>query len=320
MIFFYILIFTGSCLLLAMSGKWLIDALIKIARYLDWREFVIAFIVMAIAASLPNLFVGISAALHKIPELSFGDVIGGNLIDLTLVIALSVLIAKGIMAKSRTVQTTSIFTALSAILPLILILDGVLGRLDGIILLVGFVFYSFWLFSKKERFRKVYDSQEDSFGAVKNFKTFLKSVGKLVLGVVCFLLAAEGVVRSAFFFSKELNLPLSLIGILIVGLGNSLPEAYFSIISARSGQTWMILGDLEGSVMVPSTLVLGTVALIYPIKIPDFSPFAIGCLFLVAASLFFFLFVRSDRKLTVREGIFLLGIYITFLFIEIFVK
>jgi len=290
----------------------------RIAKFLGWKEFVVAFFVMAFAASLPNLFVGISSAFHKIPQLSFGDIVGGNLVDLTIVVALAVLVAKGLPAESRMVQASSIFTILIAILPLLLILDGKLGRGDGVLLILVFFLYIFWLFSKKERFAKVYDGEKESI--TKEFKIFFKSLGKIIFGIILLLLAAEGIVRSAAFFAQSLNLPLALIGILIVGLGNALPETYFAIISAKKGETWMILGNLIGSVIVPATLVLGIVALICPIEIVDFSPFAIARFFLIISALFFLFFVRTGRKITRKEALFLLLIYIAFVATEILTR
>ena len=68
---FHIFIFIVSCLTLFLAGKLLIDSLTRIARFLEWREFVVAFIIVAMAASIPNLFVGITSAVYKIPQLSF---------------------------------------------------------------------------------------------------------------------------------------------------------------------------------------------------------------------------------------------------------
>jgi len=315
MIWLYVFIFLVCCVLLYFSGGWVIGGLMRIAKYLGWREFVVAFLVMAFATSLPNLFVGISSALHKIPQLSFGDVVGGNVVDLTLAIALAALIAKGLPVESRMVQSSSIFTIVIAVLPLLLILDGSLGRGDGIILILVFIFYLFWLFSKKERFTKIYDDNKAPL--IKEFKTFLKDIGKIVLGIIALLVAAEGIVRSAQFFANSFNLEIAVIGILIVGLGNAIPETCFAIASARKGQSWMILGNLMGSIIVPATLVLGIVALIHPIEIPDFSPFAIARFFLIISALFFFFFVRTDRKITKKEALFLLGIYIVFVLSEV---
>jgi len=312
----YILIFIASCAGLYFAGELVVGSLMRTAKFLGWREFVVAFIVIAFAATLPNLFVGITSAINKIPELSFGDVVGGNVIDLTLAVALAALVAKSLPADSRTVQTTSFFTTTIAILPLLLILDGELGRGDGLVLILTFGFYLWWLFSKQERFTKVYN--ENKIPLSKRLPTLLKDIGKIILGITILILASKGIVESALFFAETFNLSLSLIGILIVSLGNALPETYFAIASARKGQTWMILGDLMGSIIAPATLVLGIVVLICPIQIPDFSPFVIARLFLIISAFFFFIFLRTGKKITRREAIFLLGIYVAFVLTEIF--
>lgn len=314
----HIIIFFLSVFLLLWSGPFLVSALTRMAKFLGWKEFVVAFFLIAFAATLPNLFVGLSSAFHGIPQLSFGDVVGGNLIDLTLAIALAVFVAKGISVESKLAQATSIFTITIAILPILLILDGVLGRGDGIILILVFIFYVYWLFSKKERYTKIYDSSDVPI--VKEFKIFLKDLGRVFLGILLLLLAAEGIVRTALFFAESLNLSLALIGILVIGLGNSIPEIHFAIVSAKKGEAGMVLGNLMGSIIVPATLVLGIVALIHPIEITDFSPFAIARLFLIIAAFFFFFFVRTGKKITKKEAIFLLFIYIAFVATELIFK
>jgi cation:H+ antiporter len=316
MIGLYIIIFIISCALLFGSSKLVIKSLLRIAKFLGWKEFVVAFLAMSFAASLPNLFVGISSAIYKIPQLSFGDIVGGNVIDLTLAIALAVLFTKGgIVAESRTVQKTSIFTLIAAILPLVLIADGNFSRIDGILSIAFFFFYLYWLFSKRERFVDIYNSYK--IPILKGLKIFLQDLGGVILGIILLLVAAQGIVRSAQFFAGTFHLPVSLIGILIVGLGNALPETYLAINSAKRGDNWMILGDLMGSVIVPATLVIGIVALICPIKINNFSPFVIARFFLVVSALFFFFFVRTDRKITKKEAVFLLSLYFAFVIIEI---
>lgn len=314
----HVFIFLGSCALFFWAGKWLVGALVRVARYLEWREFVVAFIIVAIATSIPNLFVGITAALHQIPELSLGDIVGGNLFNLTVAVALAALFAKGLSAESKMVQTSAVFTMIAAVLPLLLLLDGTLGRGDAIALILLFFFYIFWLFSKKERFTKIYDGEKTSI--IKEFKIFIKDLGRLILGLLFLLIAAQGIVRSASFFSQALDLPLGLVGILIVGVGGAIPETYFAIIAARKFQTWMVLGNIMGSVVIISTLVLGVVALICPIEIADFSPFAIARVFLIIAAMFFLFFVRTGRKITTKEAFFLLGLYLVFFLIEVLVE
>ncbi|MDP3093362.1 MAG: sodium:calcium antiporter [bacterium] len=313
MLFFHILIFVASSLLLAFSGNIVVDNLISLAKRLKWREFVVGFLIMAIATSLPNLFVGVNAALRGIPELSFGDVVGGNVVDLTLVTSLAVLVSGGIIAESRMVQTSSLFTLLIAVLPLLLSLDGQLGRIDGLVLILAFFLYAAWLFATEDRFHKVYGGKEKKQG-------FGKSVFLLIASLVLLVIGSQGMVTSALFFAEFLGMSIGLIGILIVGLGNCMPEIYFSIISAKKGQSWLILGDLMGSVINCATLVLGIVVLISPIIITDFSPYLMARIFLVISAVFFLVFLRSGKKITRKEAFFLLGIYIAFLLSEIFLR
>lgn len=317
--FLQIAIFIGSVFLLAWLSSSLVKTLVEIAKYLRWREFIIAFFVMAFAASLPNLFVGLSAAFRHMPEIALGDIIGGNLVDLTFVLAISVFFSrKGLSAKSGMVQTSAIFTTIIAVLPLILIIDRNLSRIDGLILMAAFGFYSWWLFSKEDRFKKVYSQK--SKNPVKDFKSFIKNLGKIIAFLAVLLISSQAVVSSAQFFSASLGVSLSLVGILIVGLGNCFPETYFSIISARKNENWLVLGDLMGSVIVCATLVLGIIALVSPFEIKDLSPFLTARLFLLAAAIISLLFIRTGKKITKKEGFFLLFIYIAFLMTEILIN
>ncbi|MDD2731646.1 MAG: hypothetical protein PHI53_00410 [Candidatus Pacebacteria bacterium] len=319
MLFIYILIFILSCFLLFFSGSRIIKSLINLAVFLNWREFVVAFFVMAFAASLPNLFVGITSALNGIPQLSFGDVAGNNIVALTLAVAFASFFSKkggGLMAKSKAIQTTSFFTIISAVMPFLLISDGELSRLDGIILIGFFFLFVFWLFSKKERFIKFYKNNS----GVKDVKFFLKDLINIILGLLILILSAQGIVISAKFISISLNLSIVLVGILITGFGSALPEIYFAVISARKGEGWMVLGDLMGAVIIPATLVLGIVSLICPIKAESLPSFAIARIFLIISAVFFLIAVRTDKKITKKEGVFLLLIYILFIITELYFK
>jgi len=317
MIWFHIFIFISSLVLLFFSSNFLVKSLTKIAKFLGWKEFVVAFFLCAFSVSIPNFFVGIISALNKIPELSFGDIIGGNVIALTLLVSLGAFISKaGLQAQSRTVQGSSLFTIFIAFLPLFLASDGLISRPDGILLILIFLGYIFWLFQKKERFIKIYDGILEPMES----KFIFKNLFLFLISVPLLLIAAKGIVSSSLFFANYLNLSLPLIGILIVSLGNSLPELSFISQAAKKSQDWLILGDLMGGVIITSTLILGIVALICPIKIINLPVILIARTFLIISAIFFLFFVRTDRKITKKEALFLLGIYITFVLVEILSK
>ena len=121
-------------------------------------------------------------------------------------------------------------------------------------------------------------------------------------------------------FSVFFNAPLALLGILVIGLGDTVPEMYFSIVSAKRKQNWLVLGDLIGSVIYTSTFVLGIVALIHPIVSSNQNSFFIARIFLMISAVLFLLFTRTEKKITIKEALFLIFIYILFLFAEIFFR
>lgn len=314
-------VFVISCLVIYFAGEWVVDGVMNVARYLGWKEFVLSFLVMAFFGSLPNLFVGITSALQGIPELSLGDVISGNIIDLTLVLALPILLSgRVINTESRTINMTLFFTLGSIVLPLILCLDGLLSRTDGIILIFFYFTYIFWLFAKKERFSKIYDNdcaQKKDLG--KAFLMFLKNMTKTLAGIALIIIAAQGIVWAAQGVAENLAMPVILVGIFIVSFGNSIPELYFTLKCSQKQNCYMLLGNIMGCVIVPATLILGIVSLINPIPIADIDSLAVARIFLFIACVSFFVFGLSGKKISVKEAWVLVFIYIAFLVAEVFV-
>lgn len=317
MIFVYVLIFIISCLVLVYSGAWVVRALTRIAQFLGWREFIVTAVLMAFATSVPEIFIGISSAISQVPSLSFGDIIGSNIIALTLVIGIGALLAKGLGFPDHgsILRKSSFNAAIIVLLPLLLILDRRLSRIDGVILLLVLVFYFHQLLSQEKRFTRILSDafKEDRTG----FKIFLKNLGMFFLAVFLLLLSAEGIVFSARNLAIAFDIPLVFIGALFVALGTSLPEITFGIRSITMGRREMIVGDVIGSVVINSTLVLGLVALICPFEIADLSPYFIGIVFTTITALFFTIFSRTLEIISRKEAIFLLLIYITFVLFQI---
>ncbi len=308
------IIFIISCFLIIFAGKWVVASLSNISRFLGWKEFVVAFFALSLGAVAPEFFIGITSALHGIPELSLGNIIGQNILILSLAVAVSGFILKdGIKIESQTVKAGSIFAIIACVLPLLLLLDGDLSRVDGIILILTFAIFSVWLFSRKEYFTKIYKEEADP-KIVSGLKGFLKSIVMLLGGMALIILSAEGIIRSSLVFSEILSISIPFVGLLIVALGTGLPETYVSARLALQGQSWMILGGLMGAVAMSSTLVLGFVSLVHPIvlNISELPHLALARTFLLVCALFFLLFTRTGRVLSNKEAFFLFFIYAVF--------
>ena len=319
--FLYLSLFVSACGLLYVSGEIIIDHLVRLSRYFGLAEFVVAFLVVATAASLPNLFIGVSSALRGVPELSLGDVFGNNLVTMTLAVAAAIFFSAGktIRAEGKTIQTTVLAAAGFSVLPLVLMADGVLSRLDGVILVAAFAGYIAWLFSKKDRFSKSLGGSDEMQPVGVVLKQSLASLVLVLLGMGGLVLAAQGIVTAAEFFALSLGFSLILIGVLVVGLGNALPQVYFAVASARRGESSIILGNLMGATIMPATLVLGLVSIIDPVPVDNLDLFSISRFFLILAAAMFLLTIKTEHKLVLWEGWVLLFIYLAFLASVLFV-
>lgn len=318
MLFVYLFVFLLSCLVLAESGNLVIKGLIRIARFLEWKEFIVASLLMSLVTTLPELFVGVFSALGKEPRLSFGNIIGSNIASLTLVISTGAIITSKLSFRGRALQKSSLYAPLIAGLPLILILDKTLSRIDGVIMILFSVIYFSWLLRQKDGFANTfYHKLKNGGGPFRSFIKFIKNMAIFGAGVILLLLSAQGIVFSSLRLAKILHLPILIIGLFLVALGTSTPEIAFAIKSAATRHPSMILGNALGAVVVNSTLVLGVTALICPFKILDFSPYVIGIVFTIITGLFFFLFARSEKEITRKEAVILLLIYLVFVITEV---
>lgn len=311
----YLAIFILSNIALYAASERLVRELTRISRLIRAREFVLAFFVMAAAASLPNLLVGLNAVAQNSPGLSLGDILGNNLVAITLAVAVATLVAPaGVLpAGGKLVQTSALFTAVAGVLPLLLLLDHSLSRGDGIILLGLFFLYCRWIARTRRHQTEVFAEQipQSNKLGVK-ISVLLRSFALVVLSIAVLAAATYGIVTAAIFFASSLGISLVIVGIIVTGLGNALPEVYFSAISAKYNETKLIIGHLMGSVLIPATLVLGTVAIIRPITVDPLDPVISGRLLLIAATIFFYIFARSKRNITRSEGFILLGVYLLF--------
>lgn len=310
-----LLIFIISCIVLVKSGTLVVKALTRIAQFLKWREFVVSSILMAFATSLPEFFIGINSAILKSSQLSFGNILGSNIIALTLVIGIGAVLAKEIKFEGKLIRKSLSLAPFITLFPLFLILDRDLSRWDGLILLmISFLYFSHLLLSK-EKFTKIFPSVNQI-----SFKAFFKDLLFFLIGIFAMLFSARLIVFSALKIANIFNLSLVIVGALIIAIGTSLPEIAFGIRSILLKHKEMILGDVMGSVVVNSTLVLGITSLIYPFEIKTFSPYFVGIIFTFLVVFFFSIFAKTGYKITRKEAICLLAIYILFIFFEIFVK
>jgi len=305
---FNYLIFIFLVLALILSGLITTRSISNISSYLKLGLFATGSLITGIATSTPELAIGIDSAIEGIPELSLGNVLGTNVVNLSLIIGTAVIIAGGVNFKKGEIKKELIYPFFLAFLPIILSLDLILSRTDGLILIIMFIVY-FWIIIRKRDF----EEDEESISR----KQFLKSSILLSLGLTCLLISAWYLVDYAVVIAVESGIPIFIIGILFISIGTSIPELTFQTISLLHGYKLLTIGDLMGTTVVNSTLVLGVASIIAPILVTDTLEFIIVSIISLILISIFIIYLQSKDGITRLRALFLILIYIIFLLLTV---
>ncbi len=299
--------------LLVISGVYLVKCLRKIAVIFKMSEFVAGFIIMAVATTIPELFVGISSALKKTTGIALGTVIGSNIANLTLISGIAIISVKGFKIQSEKTKNDSLMMVVFAALPIILTVIGQeLSRKDAILLLIAFAAYSIHLLKQRKAFRKEFE--ED----LKKKEILYYSI-IFVVSLATLFFSSERIVYNAIEIANFYNIAPIIIGLILVAIGTSLPELTFGLTSVLKGHTDIFLGDIIGAVIANSTLILGITALIEPIT-ADYFLFLTSGIYMVIVTFIFATFVESGDRLYWKEGVSLIMLYVFFIIIEFYIK
>jgi cation:H+ antiporter len=308
------LFFAVSGFFLVVSGIFLVKSLQRIAIYLGISEFSAAFILMAFATSVPELFVGISSALQGVPQLSMGNVIGANIIDLTLLTGIFILMAKGVKFKSKKIGKEIYFMFAGILLLIALyLIGGSLSRIDGLILLVLFGTNTYLLIKKRKKYSAKMNNRKN------NQNKRLGFILLFIVSLIVLFISSRYVVQYADLISIDLGLPDIFIGLFLISIATTLPELIFGINAVLLKHPEMSIGDQTGTVFTNTCLILGIVAMIHPIQVA-LTPFLISGVFMLLAGLIFVAFIQSGRKLDNYEGLSLIGLYLFFVILQFLIR
>jgi cation:H+ antiporter len=283
--------------------------------------FAISAVVLALGTSLPELFVGITSAFEEHPEVTLGVVIGSNIANIALVGGLSGLWAKRVRIRGTFLDRDVWIALVSGLAPIILISDGSLSRGDGVVLLAMYVAYASSFF--RGRFEEVGRHQESDVVVHKFMRKFnvihvglKRDLARLGIGLFFMLVSADVIVRMAELMALTLNLPVFVVGLIVLAIGTSLPELVFSFRSLKSHESGMFFGNILGSTIANSTLVIGLTATITAIGGDSDGGYNLAALTFMLVSLLFWLFARTKHRIDWWESGILVAIYIAFAVFE----
>ncbi|MBI4146267.1 sodium:calcium antiporter [Candidatus Woesearchaeota archaeon] len=301
-----VIVFLVGCIVLVKSSDYAVRSIAHIARSLRMTEFVTSFIMVALVSALPETFISIIAAIKGDPSIGIGTLLGSNIADLTLILGLVALAGHPLTVHSSIIKKDMYFVGLTT-LPIILGLDGTLGRIDAAILLISGITFMIVLLSEREYFHKSY----------KDGNHFIKNTLIFILSAALMLAAATAIVTSSHTLAINIGIPAMIIGLVLIALGTTLPEFTFSLQSIRKGHSSLAIGDLLGVVVVDATIITGITALIQPVTLNLFLLSIVG-VFTAIAAVFALMFMRTDETINKNEAITLILFYIAFVVVQVF--
>ncbi|MCF6240317.1 MAG: calcium/sodium antiporter [Bacteroidales bacterium] len=302
------LLFAVGLVLLVYSGKYLVQSGVSIARHFNIPTLIIGITIIAFGTSAPELIVSIKAALTGSPEIAFGNVIGSNISNIGLVLAVTALIIPIPVGKTSWRVDWPVMM-LASVLLYVFTLNNVLGFWESFALFALLITYL--LYSVKTSTPVVLD--EKNKNNKPQYKLWLSFV-IVIAASVGLAYGADLLVNSAVNIASKLGVSKRVISITIVAFGTSLPELTASIIAALKKQTDISIGNIIGSNIFNIMAVLGITGMIHPIEI-DHIAFSFDIIWMMFVSVLLFLFIFPFKTVYLNrvEGILLFLSYLLYL-------
>ena len=308
----YLLLVSGFILLI-MGGHWLLKAAVGLSLRLMIPRIIIGMTVVSFATSAPELIVSLNSALDGHADIALGNVIGSNIANLGLVLGIVTILSAIGVEKSFYKIDWPVMMIASLMLYVFVVFDGVLDRYEGVILFVSLIVFLLYLLKFQKRAVVVDEVVVQKEMSVPIIIVFL------ILGGIGLWGGSELLIKGAVNIANEFGVSERVIGVTIISIGTSVPELAASIIAIIKKEKAISLGNLIGSNIFNIFAVLGITSIITPIKVQDDHLLTNDILWML---LFAFIvlpmvFVPVKMKLSWKEGIILLGIYITFIALTI---
>ena len=299
----YVWLILGFVLLIK-GADLFVDGSSSVARIFKVPAVIIGLTIVAMGTSAPETAVSISAAVRGQNEIALSNVIGSNIFNLLVVVGICAAIKPVIPAK-EIIRRDLPISLLCAVLLLVASLNLALGRIEGIVLLLGFVIYIGYLVYTARK-KPAADTEEN----VRKMSP-LKSALFILIGIAGIVLGGQLVVNSASDIAASFGLSQTLIGLTIVAVGTSLPELVTSIVASRKGENGLALGNAIGSNIFNILLVMGLSTVISPIGVNMQSVWDLVVLIAMSAVILVYLLIR--KKLDRPFGLLMVLTYIGYM-------
>jgi len=304
-ILIYIAAGIASLAVLAKASDNLLDALSDYAHKIGASDYLAGFFILAIGTALPELAASLSGARLGESAVVLGTILGSNFFKIPL-LGVGFVLGKKMKVNLESLGNAPVTTFLACALPIILVIDGELTRVDGVIMLFVYAYYVALLWSG-----------EGELGKLKKdvpIKKLWKDMFTFWICLVFVLLASIVLVVSARQVAEEVHMSLFLVSFVIIGIGSSAPEISVLIQTVRKKKQAFTFGNILGSMVANSLFALGIVTVISPFSIDPMTILPTGIAYLVSLLVTFWIIERE--YVDWRHGLVLIGMFVLFVGVE----
>lgn len=308
----YFLLFGIGLVTVTLGADWVVTGASRVAAHYDVSALMVGLTIVAFGTSAPELMVSTTAAAQGRAGLAVGNVMGSTVANVGLIVGLGALVSP-ILVHQRLLRRETPLLVLVLVIVMVLSFNGEIGRLDGLLLVGGFVVYLVYL----HRWGKTgalaeslaQEAKQKTRDAGRQYVSWIR----VALGLGLLLLGARWLVDAAVVLARMLEVPEEVIGATLVAVGTSVPELATTVSAAVRGMGDIAMGNIIGSNIFNLGLVLGSAALVSPLRLAPFTvvaeviPALVFCLALVPLAM-------SGSRVSRWEGALLLVGYAGFLY------
>jgi len=294
-----------SLALLVKSSGWFINAAEKVGLHFGLPSFVVGITIASVGTSLPELLTAVIGVFSS-PDIVTGTAIGSNISNILLIVGLSAVFANHLRLTWELIHVDLPMLVGSAFLLYFTAMDGMITMFEALIFLATYLVYIEYTISiqRKNVERQDREGKQRPPLEKKTILTLLASMFFLYIG-------ANYTVESVVSLSQLLGIGVEVIALSAVAIGTSLPELTVSIMAARKANFELAVGNVFGSNIFNTFVVIGIPALLVPLAVPA-SIIALALPFMVVITLLAF-FITQDKDVTRWEGALLILLYVFFI-------
>ena len=289
--------------LLVKGADWFVEGAASIAKKLGIPQLVIGLTIVAMGTSLPEAAVSITAALDNNAGITIGNIVGSNILNILIILGITAVITNVSIQKSTFCYEIPFMLIITVILMIFGITGSKITFMEGVIFWILFLLYLGYLYIMS---KKGTEQEEENVKDIPVWKCLLF----MVLGGVMVVMGSDFAVSGATEIARFFGMSERFIGLTIVAFGTSLPELVTSVVAARKNEVDMAVGNAVGSNIFNILMVLGIASAINPVSLIREN--VIDIIILVVFSVVVWIFAATKKKISRREGIAMVAMYLVY--------